>query len=94
MSINYTFGDVDAHGAMIRAQAASLEAEHQAIVHDVIAAGDFWGGAGSVACQEFIQQLGRNFQVIYEQANAHGSKVQHAGNNMASTDSAVGSSWF
>jgi len=74
MSINYQFGDVDAHGALIRAQAASLEAEHQAIVRDVLAAGDFWGGAGSVACQEFITQLGRNFQVIYEQANAHGPK--------------------
>jgi uncharacterized protein YukE len=78
---------------LIRAQAASLEAEHQAIIRDVLAAGDFWGGAGSVACQEFITQLGRNFQVIYQQANAHGSKVQTAGNNMASTDSAVGSSW-
>lgn len=72
MSINYQFGDVDAHGALIRAQAAFLEAEHQAIIRDVLAAGDFWGGAGSVACQEFITQLGRNFQVIYEQANAHG----------------------
>ncbi|AMC63030.1 ESAT-6 like protein EsxV [Mycobacterium tuberculosis variant africanum] len=41
----------------------------------------------------FITQLGRNFQVIYEQANAHGQKVQAAGNNMAQTDSAVGSSW-
>ncbi|RFZ06890.1 putative ESAT-6-like protein 6 [Mycobacterium marinum] len=70
MTINYQFGDVDAHGALIRAQAASLEAEHQAIVRDVLAAGDFWGGAGSVACQEFITQLGRNFQVIYEQANS------------------------
>ena len=86
MSINYQFGDVDAHGALIRAQAASLEAEHQAIVRDVLAAGDFWGGSGSVACQEFITQLGRNFQVIYEQANQHGSKVQSAGSNMASTD--------
>ncbi len=37
--------------------------------------------------------VGRNFQVIYEQANAHGQKVQAAGNNMAQTDSAVGSSW-
>jgi hypothetical protein len=81
MTINYQFGDVDAHGALIRAQAASLEAEHQAIVRDVL------------ACQEFITQLGRNFQVIYEQANAHGQKVQSAGSNMASTDSAVGSSW-
>ena len=67
---------MDTHGATIRAQAASLEQEHQAIVRDVLAAGDFWGGAGSVACQEFITQLGRNFQVIYEQANSHGQKVQ------------------
>ncbi|MCF6673318.1 type VII secretion protein EsxI, partial [Mycobacterium avium subsp. paratuberculosis] len=35
----------------------------------------------------------RNFQVIYEQANAHSQKVQTAGSNMASTNSAVGSSW-
>ena len=84
MSISYQFGDVDAHGAMIRSQAASLEAEHQSIVRDVLAAGDFWGGSGSVACQEFITQLGRNFQTIYEQANSHGQKVQTAGNNMNS----------
>ncbi|PQM50222.1 type VII secretion protein EsxI [Mycolicibacter virginiensis] len=64
-----------------------------AIVHDVLAAGDFWGGAGSVACQEFVAQLGRNFAVIYEQANSHGQKVQSAGNNMANTDASVGSSW-
>src|ERR1700760_343143 len=90
MSINYQFGDVDAHGALIRAQAANLEAEHQSIVRDVLAAGDFWGGAGSVACQQFITQLGQNFQVIYEQANAHGQKVQAAGNNMSTTDSPAG----
>ncbi len=66
MTINYQFGDVDAHGAMIRAQAGLLEAEHQAIIRDVLTASDFWGGAGSAACQGFITQLGRNFQVIYE----------------------------
>lgn len=93
MSINYQFGDVDAHGALIRAQAATLEAEHQAIIRDVLAAGDFWGGAGSVSCQEFITQLGRNFQVIYQSADDHGNRVQAAGNNMANTDAAVGSSW-
>jgi ESAT-6 family protein len=54
---------VDAHGALIGAQVASLVAEHQAIIRDVLAAGDFWGGAGSVACQEFITQLGRDFQL-------------------------------
>ena len=93
MTINYQFGDVEAHGALIRAQAAAMEAEHQAIIRDVLAAGDFWGGAGSAGCQEFITQLGRNFQVIYDQANLHGSKIQTASANMASTDSVVGSSW-
>jgi hypothetical protein len=93
MTINYQSGDVDAHGATIRAEAAYLEAEHQAVVRDVLAAGGFWGGAGSAACREFITQSGRNFQVIYQQANAHGPKVQTAGSNMASNDSSVGSSW-
>jgi uncharacterized protein YukE len=88
MTISYQFGDVDAHGATIRAQAMTLAAEHQAIVRDVLAAGDFWGGGGSTACQQFITELGRNLQVIYEAANAHGAKVQTAGANMASTDSA------
>lgn len=92
MTINYQFGDIDAQGTTIRAQAASLEAEHQSIVRDV-PAGDSWGGAGSAACQDFITRLGRNFQVSYEQANAHGQKVQTAGPNMAGTDTAVGSSW-
>ena len=91
--INYQFGDVDAHGALIRAQAASLEATHQAILASVRDAAEFWGGQGSAACEQFVADLGRNFQTIYEQANSHGQKVQAAGNNMASTDSAVGSSW-
>jgi len=62
MTFNYQFGAVDAHGATIRAQAASLEPGHQAIIGDVLAAGDF-----------------RN--------------VQTADSDVASTDSAVGSSW-
>jgi uncharacterized protein YukE len=93
MTINYQFANVDAHGAPIRAQAMALEAEHQSIIRDVLAAADFWGGAGSTARRQFITELGRNFQGIYEPANAHGSKVQTAGGNMASTDAAVGSSW-
>ncbi len=87
MTTNYQSGDVDAHGATIRTPAASLKAEHQAIIRDVQAAGNFWSRAGSAACQEFITQLGRNFKVSYEQAYAHGAKVQ------TSIDSAVGSSW-
>ncbi|MEQ0609141.1 hypothetical protein ABLN72_14540 [Mycobacterium tuberculosis] len=41
MTINYQFGDVDDHGAMIRAQAGLLEAEHQAIIRDVLTAVTF-----------------------------------------------------
>ncbi len=40
-----------------------------------------------------VAQLGRNFAVIYQQANSHGQKVQSAGNNMANTDASIGSSW-
>lgn len=93
MSINYHFADVDAHGAMLRTQADALEAKHQEIIRDILAAEAFWGGSGSVACTEFIRQLGQNFQMIYQQANAHGAKVQAAGENMASTDGSVASSW-
>lgn len=41
MTISYQFGQVDAHGAVIRAQAAALEAHQQVIVSDVLRAGDF-----------------------------------------------------
>jgi len=93
MTINYHFGDVDAHGALIRSQAATLESEHQSIVRDVYAAADYWHGSGSVACQQFISDLGKQFQAIYDSANSHGQKVQSAGDNMSTTDGAVGSSW-
>jgi hypothetical protein len=39
MTIDYQFGDIDVHGAQIRAPATSLEAQHQAIIRDVLAAG-------------------------------------------------------
>ncbi len=95
MSISYQFGDVDAHGALIRAQAASVEAEHQSIVRDVLAAGDdFWAGSGSVACQEFITQLGRNFQTIYRAGQLPRPKSpDRPATTQSSTDSAVGGSW-
>jgi hypothetical protein len=44
MTINHQFSDVDVRGALIRAQAAALDAEHQASVGDVLATGDFRGG--------------------------------------------------
>ncbi len=90
MTINYQFGDVDAHSATIRVQTMALVAEHQAILRDVLAAADFWGGAGSSACQGFIIELGRNFQVIYRASNT--TDVQSTGCHMADTDSAAGPS--
>ncbi|KJX75339.1 WXG100 family type VII secretion target [Mycobacterium lepromatosis] len=92
-NINYQFGEIDAHGATIRAQAVALEATHQAILATVRDAAEFWGGSGSVAHEMFIADLGRNFQMIYEQANAHGQKVQRASSSMADTDRSVGSVW-
>jgi hypothetical protein len=53
MTINCQFGNVDADGAAIRARAASLDAEHQAIVRDVVAARNFWRSASLPPCREF-----------------------------------------
>jgi hypothetical protein len=62
MTINYWFKDVGAHGAPIRAQAASFAAERQAIARDVLAARHSWDGAGSVVCQQFITPGGQQLR--------------------------------
>jgi Proteins of 100 residues with WXG len=93
MTINYQFEDVDAHGATVRAPTLALGAGHQTIALNVPAAGAFWGGAASSASQGFIAELSPNFQIIDEQANAHGANVQTAGSNMFDTDSELGSGW-
>jgi hypothetical protein len=74
MTIDYQFGDVDAHGALIRARAASLEVERQSSVGDVLAAAGFWGGAGSTAWKEFIAQPGRIWGRDANKPNAPASK--------------------
>jgi hypothetical protein len=76
MTIDCQFGDVYAHGALIRARAALLEVERQSGLGDVLAAADFWGGVGSTAWKEFIAQPGRNFGATYEQTQCpHEQKV-------------------
>ncbi|WP_085144357.1 MULTISPECIES: WXG100 family type VII secretion target [Mycolicibacterium] len=92
--MKYGFEDVDHHGMTLTAQAGQLEAVHQAILRDVEATAEFWGGAGSNAYTQFVTELGRNFQTIYQALSEHGNKVRTAGNNMAHTDSAVGGSWI
>jgi hypothetical protein len=76
MTIHYRYA-----GATIRAQAAALVAEHQAIVRDVPAAGGFGAGSASVASKELITQLGDSFQVIYGQANGRRRKVRTTASN-------------
>ena len=58
MSINYQFGDVDAHGALIRAQAASLESEHQNI------AGASWSGTAQATSYDTMGQMNTAFRNI------------------------------
>lgn len=53
----------------------------------------FGAARGRRRVSRFVTDLGRNFQVIYQQAGAHGQKVQTTGGNMAATDGAVGSNW-
>jgi len=93
-SMSYQFDDVHHHGGTLVTQAGTLHAEHQAIIRTITEAADFWGGAGSTACQAFIAELGRNFEVIYTNLEDHGGKVQVAGNNMQHTDHSVGGSWM
>ncbi|KLO40692.1 type VII secretion protein EsxI [Mycobacterium nebraskense] len=93
MAIDHLFGDIDAHGAAIRAQSASLETEHRPSLAMCRLRVPSAGAPVRWHARNLSPGLSRNFQVIYEQANALGQKVQTAGSNMASTDNAVGSGW-
>ncbi len=53
MTVNYPFGTVGAHGAVIRARGASVEPGYRAVVSDVDATAGLWGGALLVARREF-----------------------------------------
>jgi hypothetical protein len=79
--------------AAITLQAMALQAEHQAILRDVLVACGLWSGTDSSDCQGFITELGRYFQVVYQAAESAGSQAQSAGSNVASTESAIGPSW-
>ena len=92
-ALNYHFDDVHSHGATLKGQAASLEAEYHAIMADVNAAADFWGGAGSTAFQQFVTELNRNFQTIFITLDEHGGKVQAVSSNMQSLDQSIQGGW-
>jgi PPE-repeat protein len=48
-------------------QAATLEALHETILREVVAAAEYWGGLSSRGCQDVIARLGHNFQVVHAQ---------------------------
>ena len=76
MTINCRLGDVDARGLLTRARRA-LEAEHRAVVRDVVAVADVPRGAiAPVACEEVIPGGGPHFQAIYKQGSSCGRNVQ------------------
>jgi hypothetical protein len=87
MTIHYQFGDVDADaGATIRAPAAALEAEHQAIVRDVPAAGDFGAGSVSATSQGVDHPIGRQLPGAIRAGQWAPAKVQKTASNMAKRD--------
>ena len=90
---SYSYGDVEAHSSLLRSQAGQLEAEHQAILKDLQESAEMWGGVGSTGYQEFVNELKRNFRVIFEQLDEHGGKVGTASHNTQHTDSGVGGTW-
>ncbi|MDV3133310.1 WXG100 family type VII secretion target [Mycobacterium sp. 29Ha] len=92
-SLSYHFDDVHSHGATLKGQAAALEAEYHAIIADVNAAADIWGGAGSTGFQQFVAELNRNFQTIFMALDEHGAKVQTVGSNMQSLDQSIQGGW-
>ena len=92
-SQKYNFAEVAAHAQLLKAQSTALEAEHHAILATVNEAADFWGGKGNSAFTDFVTELGRNFQVIYDTLNTHGDKVSTAGLHTEHTDSSVSSTW-
>jgi WXG100 family type VII secretion target len=93
-SLGYHFDDVGHHGAVLKGQAAALEAEYHAILNDVNAAADFWGGAGSTAFQHFVTELNRNFQQIFTALDDHGAKVQTVSSNMQTLDQGIQHGWM
>jgi uncharacterized protein YukE len=91
--MTYHYADVEGHGNLLQSQAGSLELTQRQINNDLNHCADFWGGSGSAGFQQFVAELNRNFQVIYEQLGEHGGKIKTVSGNTAHTDSGVGGTW-
>jgi hypothetical protein len=92
-TIEWNYGDVGQHSATIGSSAASLAAVHQSILSDVEACKEFWQSKGATAYDDFVRELNRNFQVVFESLEDHGKKVGQTLGNTQSLDQNIGSSW-
>jgi hypothetical protein len=99
---NYQSDAANAHGAAMRSQIMAMQREHQAIIRDVLEAADYWGGTRSSVWKQFIADLGRNFQMIYDQRNnvkvqsaasAKGSELSAARKHSPRWNSSLGRRW-
>jgi len=91
--IEWNYGDVGQHAATIGNASGNLAAVHQQIMADVYACADFWKSQGQGAFDQFVSDLNRNFQVIFESLADHGTAVNTTLGNTQDHDSMVGQSW-
>ena len=91
--IEWNYGDVGQHAATIGNAASNLEAVHSSIMSDVNACADFWKSQGQGVFDQFVNDLNRNFQVIFQSLGDHGTSVSTTLGNTQDHDSMVGQSW-
>lgn len=93
MAITWHYGDVGQHATTIGNSASNLEAVHRAILADVNACADFWKSQGQGVFDQFVNDLNRNFAVIFQALGDHGNNVNTTLGNTQDHDMMVGQSW-
>lgn len=73
--INYRFGDIDANGAALKADATALQAQCQAILPNMLAASGFWARCWSTAVRHPVGP--RELQVVDVDPNPKGQRRAH-----------------
>ena len=91
--IAWHYGDLAQHAGTIGGSSANLAAVHSRIMADVAACAEFWQSKGQAAYDQFVNELNRNFQVVFQSLEDHGRKVTQTTGNTQDHDGAVASSW-
>ncbi len=90
----WNYGDLAQHAGTIGGSAANLANVHRTILADVAACAEFWQSQGQAAYDQFVMELNRNFQVVFDSLDDHGRKVSKTTSNTEAHDGAVASSWM